>query len=524
LGVSTGFAGVYTFGAMFVRKKQNSSGSVSVQIVDKSSGRYVVFQTVGSSFDSQEIDYLIKKAKQLILMHMGQSVLPYDQDAELQYVDTFMNGLNSFALVGPELLLGRLFDEIGFNSIADDLFRHLVITRLVYPVSKLKTTDYLLKYRGIETSVYSIYRYLDKLHSQQIEQVKSISLYHTLGLLGGRFSVVFYDVTTLYFEASDEDDLRKMGFSKDGKHQQPQIVLGLLTSQNGYPLDYDIFEGNKYEGDTLLPVIEHFERKHQTGELIVVADAGLLSQKNILLLKEKKYQYILGARIKNVSKEISEQILRVNLKDKESAEIMLKENERLIIGYKQNRASKDAKNRRKGLEKLEKQIQSGKFGKRHISNRGYNKYLRMEGELSVTIDYEKYNQDTCWDGLKGYITNTTLSKEQVMEQYAQLWKIEKTFRISKSDLQIRPIYHRLRRRIEAHICISFAACKIYKELERQLQEKKSELSPEKVIDILKTIYQVSIQTPFSNSIHQRLLLKTEEQRYVINLFDLKTGV
>lgn len=508
---------------MFVRKKQNKSGSVSVQIVDKSSGRYVVNQTVGSAFESGEVDQLIKKAKQLILMHTRQGVLPYDQDAELQYVDTFMNGLDSFALVGPELLLGRLFDEIGFNAISDDLFRHLVITRLVYPVSKLKTTDYLLKYRGVETSVYSIYRYLDKLHSEQIERVKSISLDHTLGLLGSRFSVVFYDVTTLYFEAADEDDLRKTGFSKDGKHQHPQIVLGLLTSQNGYPLDYDIFEGNKYEGDTLLPVIEHFERKHRPGELIIVADAGLLSKKNISLLKEKKYQYILGARIKNVSKEISEQILGLNLKDKESAEIMLNENERLIVGYKRNRAAKDAKNRQKGLEKLEMQIQSGKLGKKHINKRGYNKYLRMEGALLVTIDYEKYNQDACWDGLKGYNTSTTLSKEEVMEQYAQLWKIEKTFRISKSDLQIRPIYHRLRRRIEAHICISFAACKIYKELERQLLEKKSELSPEKVIDILKTIYQVSIQTPFSNSIHQRLLIKTEEQRYIINLFDLKTG-
>lgn len=176
------------------------------------------------------------------------------------------------------------------------MFRHLVITRLIYPVSKLKTTDYLFKYKGIELSVYSIYRYLDKLHSKQIEKVKEISLQHTLQLLGNNLSVVFYDVTTLYFEASNEDDLRKTGFSKDGKHQHPQIVLGLLVSTGGYPLDYEIFEGNKYEGDTLLPVIDHFSQKFKVQNLIVVADAGLLSNKNILLLKERGYQYILWSK------------------------------------------------------------------------------------------------------------------------------------------------------------------------------------------------------------------------------------
>lgn len=139
----------------------------------------------------------------------------------------FKAGIQQLHLVGPELLLGKIFDDIGFGAIADELFRHLVITRLVYPVSKLKTVDYLAKYKGIQISVYSIYRYLDKLHKHQIEQVKSISLKHTLELLGNDMSIVFYDVTTLYFETKDEDDFKRMGFSKDSKHQQPQIVLGL---------------------------------------------------------------------------------------------------------------------------------------------------------------------------------------------------------------------------------------------------------------------------------------------------------
>ena len=505
---------------MFVRKKPNKSGLVSIQIIDKSSGKYVVRQTVGSSSDPTEITFLIKKAKQQILTLSKQSTLPFDKAAELEFVDIFVNHLDSFSLIGPELLLGRIFDEIGFNVIKDELLRHLVITRLVYPVSKLKTTDYLFKYKGVEISVYTIYRYLDKFHKEYLEQVKAISLKHTLQLFSNDLSIVFYDVTTLYFEASEEDELRKTGFSKDGKHQQPQIVLGLLVSENGYPLDYDIFEGNKYEGDTLLPVIEHFKTKYHSEKLIVVADAGLLSGKNIALLKNLKYQYILGARIKNESASIISQILNLHLADKQIEEIQ-KGDERLIISYKEERAHKDAYNRKRGLEKLEKNLKSGKLTKKQINNKGYNKYLKMEGDINVVIDYQKYQDDAKWDGLKGYITNTELSKENVIVKYNQLWAIEKTFRISKSDLQIRPIYHRLRPRIEAHICISFVACKIYKELERLLKEKKSALSPEKAIDILKTIYQVSIHTPYSLTKHRRLFIKNQEQRDLIELFELK---
>jgi transposase len=181
---------------------------------------------------------------------------------------------------------------------------------------------------------------------------------------------------------------------------------------------------------------------------------------------------------------------------------------------------KDKENREKGLEKLKQKITSGKLTKQNINNKGYNKYLKLEGEATVSIDENKFLADAAWDGLKGYRTNTALSKEEVIKHYHQLWEIEKTFRISKTDIEIRPIYHQLRKRIEAHICISFAACKIYKELERQLKIKKSSLSPEKVIDILKTIYQVSFETPFSNKVYHKLLLKTDEQKLIATLFDL----
>jgi transposase len=506
---------------MFVRKRLNKSGSISVQIIDKSSGKYVLNRTVGSSINSIEIKALVEQGKREILEICKQESLPFNQSLENEFVETFMDSIDSFYLVGPELLLGRLFDQIGFNAIEDKLFRHLVITRLIYPVSKLKTVDYLFKYKGIELSVYSIYRYLDKLHKHQIEQVKKISLDHTLSLLGNHLSVVFYDVTTLYFEASDEDDLRKTGFSKDGKHQQPQIVLGLLVSEGGYPIDYDIFEGNKYEGDTMMPIIEHFITKHKPEQLVVVADAGLLSNKNIEALQEKKYQYILGARIKNEKQEIKTKLLNLKLTDNQSDVIAKTSDIRLIVSFSDKRSSKDAYNRKKGYEKLKEKIKSGKLSKSHINNKGYNKYLKLKGDVDIELDEEKYKDDAKWDGLKGYLTNTNLSKEEVIQKYGELWTIEKAFRISKSDLQIRPIYHYLKRRIEAHICISFVACKIYKELERQLKKLNSPLSPEKVIDILKTIYQVSFQTPYSYNIHTKLILKTQEQINLIEIFNLE---
>lgn len=505
---------------MYVRRKINASGSISIQVVQKINGRLKILKTIGSSGIASEIEQLYQLAQDEMRILRRSTELPFHQNTEQQYIANFKNSIRQLQLVGPELLLGKIFDEIGFNIIEDELFRHLVITRLVYPVSKLKTVDYLAKYKAIQLSVYSIYRYLDKLQKHQIEQVKSISLQHTLQLLGNQMSIVFYDVTTLYFESKEEDDFKRMGFSKDGRHQQPQIVLGLLVSQGGYPLDYDVFEGDKYEGDTLIPIIEHFVIKHQPQQLIVVADAGLLSQKNMALLAEKQYQYILGARIKNENEVITKQILSLQLKDGQSSMIHREDGTKLIVSYTKARAINDYNNRQRGLEKLEKKIKSGKLTKQHINNRGYNKYLKIEGHASISIDKEKYNDDKKWDGLKGYRTNTSLSKEEVIEQYHQLWQIEKAFRISKHDLQIRPIYHQLKRRIEAHICIAFAACKIYKELERQLKEKKTGQSPEQAIDILKTILMVRFTTPYSHKIYEELILNTSEQKELINHFNL----
>lgn len=513
---------------MYIRRKKNDDGTISIQIVRKHRGKHKVIEAIGNSSSiPEEAEQFYLQAKERIPELSKQGVFNFEIEKERALSDMFFTGLNEILLVGPELLLGKLFDEIGFKAIKGQLFRSLVITRLVYPVSKLKTTDYWFKHNGTVIDVDRIYRYLDKLNSKHKESIQQISYKHTLQILNNQINMVFYDVTTLYFEIGEPDALRKTGFSKDGKHQHPQIVLGLLVSVDGYPLAYEIFEGNKYEGHTLMPVLESFRKKYKIEKLVVIADAGLLSHDNVEELRTKQYGYILGARIKNESQAIKEKILDLKLKNGESAVLGSEEKSkpahpegRLIISFSDARARKDAATRKKGLEKLERSVASGKLTKQSISNRGYNKYLKLDGKVSITIDHEKYKADSKWDGLKGYLTNTALSKDEVIANYGQLWKIEKAFRISKTDLRIRPIYHRLQRRIEAHICIAFCAYKIYKELERLLNKKKSGLSPEKAIDILKTIYRVTITLPYSKTKASRLFLPNQEQRTLLELFGI----
>lgn len=501
---------------MFIRQKKNKSGVISVQVIDKSSGKYKLVKTIGSSSDKLKIIQLVSEAEIWLKKHSGLIEIDFTQTDVL--LEQLVDSIQQIKIVGIEMLLGKLFTDIGFSAINDPLFKKLVLARLCYPVSKLKTVDYLRRYEGFETNETAIYRYLDKLNTSQKRTVQNISYNHTLKVLNNSLQLVFYDVTTLYFEVEQEDDLRRTGFSKDGKHQQPQIVLGLLVSTGGYPLAYEIYNGKKYEGDTMLPVLNLFKRKYKLQNLVVLADAGLLSNKNIESLQNNGYQYILGARIKNENKTITTQIQSLQLENGASATLQKDNTTKLIISYSLARARKDNVNREKGITKLEKQIKTGKLTKAQINNKGYNKFLKMNGEIKIVVDKTKIAADKKWDGLKGFITNTTLSKEAVIENYGHLWQIEKAFRVAKTDLKIRPIYHYSKPRIEAHICLAFVAYKIYKELERQLKEKQTTLSPEKAIEIAKTIYSIKAIKPNSKVLFEKTLLLNNEQRNLIKLF------
>jgi len=501
---------------MFIRQKKNKSGSVSIQIISKHSGKYKLHQTVGSASSPEGIEILLQQARHTLSKIQGQSSLFHSQtDANIEgFLNTLSN--SQIQVIGPELVFGKIYDAIGFNAVGEDLFRHLVIARLAFPLSKLKTIDYLYRFQGVQLNINSIYRFLDKLNRELKEQVQQIAYQYTLQLLNNKISIVFYDMTTLYFEASDEDDLRKTGFSKDGKHQNPQIYLGLLVTVQGYVIGYEIFEGNIFEGHTLIPVIQRMSQKFKLSNPIVVADAGLLSKANISGLEQYQYEYILGAKIKTEGWAVKNQILSAHLSEGELM-VVDKGNCKLIVTYAANRAAKDAHNRKRGMQRLEKQIRSGKLTKAQINNKGYNKYLTMKGNVSIEIDYEKYEQDGWWDGMKGYITNSRLKPTAIVENYKHLWQIEKAFRMSKTDLRIRPIYHRLADRIEAHICISFAAYAIYKDLERVLYKEKSTLSVKKAAEQTQNMYQIVATLPESKKQTKILLKMNEEQTQILKI-------
>lgn len=231
-------------------------------------------------------------------------------------------------------------------------------------------------------------------------------------MLGGKIGLMFYDVTTLYFESSRTDVLREPGFSKDGKTAETQVVLGLLVSAGGYPLAYSLFNGKQYEGLTMVPMVDDFKQRYGLGDdFVVVADSGLMNKKDLKLLRDAGYQYIVGARIKNGP------------------------------------------------------------------------------------------------------------PAEVVEQYHGLWVVERAFRISKGNLEMRPMFHFTERRIEAHVCICFVAYKVYKELERIAHLMQIGMSVDRIIKTARTITTIRIKLPENRTTFTKTLFLTENQRAIKPLFD-----
>ena len=493
---------------MFIRKNRNRSGSISIQIAQKYKGSNKVIKSIGNAKTKREEELLILLAKTELERLQGLQSLFIEHDDLV--VDNFVDSISNdhLQIVGTELILGEIYKKIGYlDGGSCDYFKNLVLCRLVYPGSKLKTVKYFKQHLNIDVSVYSIYRFMDELESDLKYIIEDITFEHTRKVLQGKLGVVFYDMTTLYFEASEEDDFRISGYSKDGKHHQPQIMIGLLISSQGYPIGYQLFEGNTSETKTLIPVLESFQKRFALDKPVVIANAALLSEKNINALRYENYEYILGGRVKNETDAIKSKILSLKVEEGKPREIPYPYG-RLIITYSSKRAHNDKKNREKGLKRLGKRVNSGKLSKKHINNRGYNKYLKLTGDINISIDYEKYEADGIWDGLKGYVTNTKLSKSKIIENYKQLWYVEKAFRISKTDLRIRPVFHRIKKRIEAHICIYFSAYAVYKELDRLLIQNKIKLSPEKAIEEIKEIRQIRYVLPRARNVKTTLLKPT----------------
>lgn len=502
---------------MFIRKNKNRSGTISVQVVQKVGRVNKIIKTIGVTDDPSVIQELIKQGK--VYIEQQKRMLPLFTSHSDKVIKDFVLSIynDDLRIVGPKLILERIYDSIGYDEIdPTGYFRHLVTCRIAYPGSKLETVDYMMRHYKVDVSPQSIYRYLDHLTDHTKQQIEKITYKYVSRLLGGKLGIVFYDMTSLYYETESQDDLRKIGYSKDGKHQHPQILLGLLVSAGGMPISYEVFEGNKSETKTLIPLLDIMVERFKIERPIIVADSALLSKRNLLALEENGYQYILGGRIKNEPHELQKLILSKEIP--EGRPIRLKHPfGYLIVSYSSKRAAKDLYNRTKGLTRLEAKVKSGKLTKESINKRGYNKYLVLDGQTKVSIDYEKFNRDKIWDGLKGYLTNTTLKEKEVIGSYQNLWQVEKAFRMSKTDLRFRPIYHYKQKRIKAHLMVCFTALSVYKRLEYLLKINGINLSVEKAIKELKQIQQLTFKLPESGEVIEHLLGLNQRQKQILEM-------
>lgn len=506
---------------MYLRKKPNRSGSTSVVVIEKRNSKCYYLKTMGVSSDVQVIDDLYLQGKKWILEQKGERDMFFEhtrQEEEKIIVEGLLNKVEHILLNGTQLILNPVYQNIGFDKVNDDVLKHLVVSRICHPQSKVATSDYLKSYFDEDVDLNKIYRYLDKLSYTQKDKIQEISVNHTMKVLGGKIGVVFYDVTTLYFETDEGDGFREKGWSKDGKHAQPQVVLGLLVSDGGYPLAYSIHEGNKYEGHTMLPIVKDFVTKFNLEDFVVVADSGLMNTENIIELEKNGYKYIIGARIKNENKAVTEWILSQNKVDGSFYDYQKTEQQKLILGYSEQRDKKDAYNREKGIKRLEKEYKSGSITKDKINKRGYNKFLKIADNVNVEINYSRIAEDVKWDGLKGYITNTKLSGADVYKQYSELWQVERAFRVTKGVIELRPMFHFTKNRIEAHVCICFVAYKVYKELERILKNNGIMMSVDKVLSIAKTITTIKVKLQESKETITKTMLLTDKQKSIAKLF------
>lgn len=527
---------------MFVEKKLNKSGSTSVRIMRKVHGKRKCVKVMGCSSDAEEIGLLIKRGNRWIEEHQ-RGVPLFEFDDEAVAYDKVLASLrqSQLRLVGPELVYGTLFDRIGYDRVKtanNALFRALVVTRLYHPGSKLRTAEYMERFMHQSYSSDAIYRFLDELctrgkTAEQVReatddgvgvkwQVEQVAFEHTKAVMGGQVTVAFYDTSTLYFE-SQEDDVRVPGYSKDGKNENPQVVLGLLVGTGGNPIGYELHKGNQYEGSTLLPIVKKLEKRFDLFHPVIIADSGLLSAKNIEQLEEEGYEYIVGARVRSMSKADKEAVLKLGLKDGELKSLTIK-GRRHVISMSGNRAKKDARDREKGVKRLEKRFANGKITKTSVNNRGYNRFLTLQGETTVTIDLDKIAEDARLDGLKGYVTNSKIKDKDIVENYRNLSFIERAFRMNKTDLAIRPIYHRLFNRIEAHVCICFTAYTILLELERTLaktadkKNNKADITIYRAKFLAESLYEIEYVNPY-NGKKMSVMLRTDYDEEVMKLLD-----
>lgn len=459
----------------YIRKVTTNSGATAVQIAHSAYGKVIRIEHIGSAHNTHELAMLEALAVQRLPETKQQSLLPSRQP---EFIAIKLGHTASRLLYDT---LSSQYDLLGFASLEDEDFRRICIARLVEPTSKLDSIRVLADLGVAGGSEDRLYRCLKRVVSNNYQD-KLAKLCFAHASKGTGITLVLYDVTTLYFEIQKEDDYRMPGMSKE-RRLEPQIVVGLLVDQNGFPLELHSFEGNKAETKTILPVVEAFKKRHGLLGITVVADAGMLSAENLASLSDAGYTYIVGSRMNKIPYDIAEYHKTKELSDNQIiTSTTTVAGQRVIYQYRAKRAALDMHNIEKQIAKAEK-IVAGKTTSKRA------KFLVMKVK-ERTLNQELITKAKALAGIKGYITNlpcTEANGLRVISYYHQLWRVEQSFRMSKHDLRARPIFHHLQEAIEAHLMVVLAALAIGRVI-----EQKTGLSVKRFIKLLQPIRSGSV--------------------------------
>ena len=488
-----------------IRKTKTASNATAVQVVCYVKRKVKLARHIGSGHSTEEIEKLLKIAQAWVKKESKQKTLFAEND---QTKNTFTL-LNKCQYLGVRYsfiyeILTKLLNHFEFTTIGSSLLHDLIIMRIIEPASKIKSLELLEEYFGIIQRRQTFYETLPKILKLK-DAVETLTVNFAQTKLAFDFSLVFYDVTTLYFESFSADELRKNGFSKDSKSQQPQIVIGLMVTDQGFPVAYEVFPGNKFEGHTLIPVVKDFKDKHKIPTLTVVADAGMISMENVKALKENGLQYIVGARLGNITlkalRGISSELGSQNNATMRTTTVYGD----LICSFSKKRYAKDKREMEKQIKKAKELLEKPKEAKR-------TKFLKNIDKTKYEINEALIEKTQLLLGIKGYYTNlTSVDNQTIISHYHNLWHVEQAFRVAKNDLESRPIFHFKEDAIRVHMLICFMALAISKYM-----EIKTDKSLEQIIRSLKKVTDARLLNTLTN---EEFVMRTEISDEVKNILE-----
>lgn len=458
---------------------------------------------------------------------------------------------------------GSLFNKFGFDKLFkkesnSNLLRDLIVERISNPKSKLKTHANILKNLGKVTSLSTIYNLIDKL-DKKYNEIINITFSSTSRLFENKINMVFFDVTTLYFESVKDDDLRKFGYSKDQKFHSIQVTLALAATSDGIPIGYKLFPGNTGEVSTLLNCIDEWKKTLPILDVTFVCDRGLFSFSNLYEIEKRGYKFIVAIPLKKLNEEIKSVILKKHDENsslyspiylnedkklywtqqipyEQIGKVQISEDEKIdrkkwkdvvvkgkiVCTYNYYRAQKDYNDREKLIKKIVYKFNnSTSKTNKFISNGGYKKYLTEKIKGTVEINEQKIEEEKRWDGLHGIFTNTSYSAKETIKKYKELVFIENSFRLSKTFLKMRPVYHYKSSRIRGHVSLCYLSLCLTKYADKILKNKNINISPEVLREELNSIQSSFIKDNSDNTLYKMPSKMSDLSKQIYEALELK---